>query len=399
MHKILGIYCFVLLLIFCSCGREKGQQEPSVEIRDGIEYIINRAEPLHPETNVQFEEDLSISGEDDEGNIILYSPYSYAVDEAGSIYIFDRMDPAVKKFDTEGQLIRTIGGKGQGPGEFQFVSSMAYVPVQRLLTLDYDQNRISLFTDEGSFISSHNFQNSSFGIYFAADSFFAREETTVLPGTTPMTWRSALSAKAFDYQGQELFSYGEFQARQSGFVNEEGRQFSFSRPYEVLSVLAGDPENARLYHCLNDQYSIDVYNREGRLFRKIERPHKRIPVNENDKKSYLDGFRDRGSTEQDVRLIEKNANIPDFKPVTNRMLVDSLGRLWVELNETVETVAGTYWIYDIFDKDGFYVYRFQCEYRPGQIRDGKMYRMDRDEESGELVFKRYRITTRNKREE
>jgi hypothetical protein len=391
MSKILGILCLVFLLLFFSCGRETGQQKASVEIRDGIEYVHNGAEPLHSDADVRFEEDLSISSEDEEGRIILYLPYSYAVDEAGSIYIYDSQDPAIKVFNPDGRFIGMIGRKGQGPGEFQSVSRIACTPDKRLLTLDWDMNRISLFTDEGSFIGSHSFQNSSFEIFFAAESFFAREETTVQPGTAPWTWKRALSVKAFDYEGQELFSYGEFQARQSGFVNEEGRRFSFSRPFEVLSVLAGDPRNARLYHCLSDKYLIEVYNREGQIFRKIERPYKRLPVKDVDKQGYLDGFRRRGSSEKDIRLIEKNAEMPDLKPVATRMLVDGSGRLWVELTERGEAGGRTFWTYDIFDEDGYYVYRIRCDLRPGQIKGGKMYRMEQDEETGNRIFKRYRI--------
>ena len=301
MKKIL-VLIIVTFFFSLTCSK-KPERAYSIETIDGIEFVHNGAEPLHPDADVRFEEDLSIFPEDEEGNIILYQPYSYTVNEVGSIYIYDRQDPAVKVFNPEGRFIRTIGRKGQGPGEFQSVSRVVYVPGKRLLTLDRDQNRISLFTDEGSFIGTHNFQNSSFEVFFAADSFFAREETGVEPGTVQWTWKRTLSVKAFDYEGQELFSYGKFQARQSGFVNEEGRQFSFSKPFEVLSVLAGDPKNARLFHCLNDKYLIEVYNREGRIFRKIDRPYKRLPIKDVDKKSYLDGFRLRGNSEIYIRLI------------------------------------------------------------------------------------------------
>lgn len=389
MKKILVL--FIATLFFSLSCSKKPEQAYSIETIDGIEFVHNGAEPLHPDADVRFEEDLSILPEDEEGNIILYRPYSYTVDEEGSIYIYDSQDPAVKVFNPEGRLIRTIGRKGQGPGEFQSVSRVVCVPGKRLLTLDWDQNRISLFTNEGSFIGSHNFQNSGFEIFFAADSFFAREETKVEFGSVPWTWKRALAVKAFDYEGLELFSYGKFQDSQSGFVNEEGSQFSFSKPFEVHSVLAGDPKNARLFHCLNDKYLIEVYNRDGRIFRKIDRPYKRLPVKDVDKINYLDGFRRRGSSEKHIRLIEKNAEMPDLKPMATRMLVDSSGSLWVELNETKEAEGRTFWIYDIFDEDGYYVYRIWSDFRLGLIKDGKMYRMERDEETGHRVLKRYRI--------
>lgn len=59
-----------------------------------------------------------------------------------------------------------------------------------------------------------------------------------------------------------------------------------------------------------------------------------MPVTAEDKKRYLEGF--SNVSEFDLALIEKNLQMPSAKTVTDRMVVDDLGNLWVETNEERE---------------------------------------------------------------
>jgi hypothetical protein len=306
----------------------------------------------------------------------------------GFIYIYDYKDPSVKVFDSQGEFVRTVGRKGNGPGEFQSAIRIALLPDRRLMILDYELRRTSIFSPDGQFIESHQWQNLSFDIFLVTDSFYVREDTIFEPGQTPMTWKSKVHVKAYDFSGRELFSFGEFHARQSGFVNEGGRRFSFTLAFEVCSILAGDSVRGRLYHCLNDNYLIEVFDENGKLFRKIERPYEQLRVTAEDKKKYLDGF---GVSETDRALIAKNVEMPALRPVTDRMLVDDSGYLWVKLNEEKEENGKILTAYDIFDEKGFYVHKVWSDIAPGLFRDGKMYSLEVEAETGERVLKRYRV--------
>lgn len=382
-----------LLLLSTACGK-KSRSGFSVETKDGIEYAYNSETPLNQDATVVFEEDLSIEPEDENGNIRIYSPTRFSVDENGNIFICDYRDSSVKVFDPQGQFVRTIGRKGSGPGEFETVGRVYCLPDGKLMMLDFGLRRGSLFSNDGRFISSHKFLKSGYNMFFFTKSFYVREETIVEMDPTPKGWKTTLFIKAYDYQGKEIFSYGEFKESQSDLVDEGGRKFTYSRPYDVASVLAGDQNNKWLYHCLSDQYLVEVFNQEGRLIRKIDRPYERIPVTETDKKRYLDGF--RGSSEKDLALIEKNVEMPKLKPVCNRMLVDDESRLWVELNEKKEENGQTLTAYDIFDEDGRYLYKIWAEIAPGLsennlFKNGRMYSMERNEETGDRILKRYRM--------
>jgi hypothetical protein len=243
-----------------------------------------------------------------------------------------------------------------------------------------------LFDTEGKFINSHKFLNWSYDFYITTNTFYARDENIFGPETQ-------LSVKAYDLSGNELFSYGKFVHHHSLQINEGGRRFSISpKPFDVYSILTGDQKNARLYHCVNDQYLIEVYDKTGKLFRKIERPYKLIPVTGKDRRDYLDNI--RGISERERALVDKNLEMPSVKNITDSMVVDDLGNLWIKTNEEKEQQGKTLTAYDIFNEDGFYMARFWLDVSQlslGLFRNGKMYTRETDEETGYRVYKRYRV--------
>jgi len=381
VKKVLLFFAIFAVLPWPAC-KKSPESTAKIEVIDGIEYIHNTKTPLHPDRTVAFEEELSIGPQDEEGNIVLSRPVWYVVDEREFIYICDIQDLWIKVFDPEGRLVRTIGRKGSGPGEFQSIGEIALVPDARLLVLDWEAHRVSLFGTDGTFIRSHQFSGWSYDVFVTTGTMYARDERIFGPETQ-------LLIKACDFSGDEVFSYGKFEPHHSLEINEAGRRFSVSRPFDVRSIMAGDQKNAWLYHCFNNRFLIDVYNQNGKLFRKIERPYELVPVKAEDKKRYLDGF--SNDSETDLALIEKNIEMPDAKTVTDRMVADDLGRLWVETNEEKEEQGRVLTAYDIFNEDGFYEARVWLANDPGLFAKGKMYARETDEETGYRFYKRYRI--------
>lgn len=64
---------------------------------------------------VTLEEVLSIGSLDDD---LLFQWTGVVADSQGNIYVLDAMDYSLKKFGPQGELIKKVGRKGQGPGEF-----------------------------------------------------------------------------------------------------------------------------------------------------------------------------------------------------------------------------------------------------------------------------------------
>jgi len=81
-----------------------------------------------------------------------YEPVAIKVDRRDRIFVVDLKDNQVVVFDAEGQRLQTIGGPGQGPGEFNNPGDIDFLPDGRLLVADCGQRRLHLFDADGKFL-------------------------------------------------------------------------------------------------------------------------------------------------------------------------------------------------------------------------------------------------------
>ncbi len=381
MKKNLFIFTIIVFMILSACSK-KPESAASVEVIDGIEYVHNTETPSHPNKTVILEQDLKIEGEDEDGNIILYKPGNFVVDEKENIYINDTGDMAIKVFDKNGQFMHTIGAKGTGPGEFQSVRYMAILPGGGLLILDSRARRTSVFDDHSEFQKSFQWRNSFSSVYLTTDSSYLTKETIL--GEKPQVF-----IKELDFSGKELRSYGEFTESESKVIREKGITMKLAIPHTPRSVFAGDQDRQLLYHCFNNQYIIDVYDKGGKLIRKIHRAYEPIPFTDKDAEEFYKIFE---SAPNPLFLkIVKKINLPNIKTITTRMIVDNEGNLWVATYEKKKENEIEYVAYDVFNKDGYYDSKIWLEHSPDLFAKGKMYRMETDEETGFRFLKRYRV--------
>jgi len=383
MKKALFILSIIVLTVLSACSK-KSKSSANVEIIDGIENIYNIKPPLHPNKTATLELDLKIGGEDEDGNIILYEPGKFVVDEKENIYINDTGDMIIKVFDKNGQFKHTIGGKGTGPGEFQNVGYMAILQDGGLLTLDTRARRTSVFNDHGEFRKSHQWRNSLSFVYLTTDSSYLTKET--IRGE-----KSQIFIKEFDFSGKELRSYGEFTQSEIKLVRESGITMRLILPHTPHSIFAGDQKRQLLFHCFNNQYTIDVYDKSGKLIRKIHRTYEQIPFTHTDKdaEEFYKNF--ENAPNPMFLKIAKKIDLPKIKTIANRMIVDNRGNLWMETNEKKKENEIDYVAYDVFNRDGYYDSKIWLDRSPDLFAKGKMYKMETEEETGLLYLKRYYV--------
>lgn len=70
-------------------------------------------------------------------------------DGAGNLVVLDVLDSRVVVIGTDGQLVRSVGRKGEGPGEFRHISALAVWRDGRLAVPDQDHAAIQVFSPEG----------------------------------------------------------------------------------------------------------------------------------------------------------------------------------------------------------------------------------------------------------
>ncbi len=376
----LGIV-FFLLLWLPACKKEAAG--PKVETIDGVTHVHNRATPQHPGRSVAFEEDFTFKEKDKAGKILIYKPGRFIVDGQDNIYIEDDSDMAIKVFDAQGNYLRAIGRKGSGPGEFGRIADMAILPDGRLLVTDFETRRTSLFSPEGQFLSSFQWKKFFSQVYLATDSSYTVNEMVVAEDTREL-W-----VKTIDFNGQEVLAFGKFSYPEFKLLSQGEITFSTSVPWSPQSVFTGDQNRQWLYHCLNDKYVIEIYDSQGKLFRKIDRPYEPPAVTSEDIEEFLSRFKDR--PDSPFAKMAKEMELPKIKTVTDRMVVDSEGNLWVRTNEEKKEGDKKFTAVDILDPEGFYTARVWLDIFPASFAAGKMYRAFEDEETGLRQLKRYRV--------
>lgn len=384
MKKVLFIFVTLSFLILPAC--KKPVDKARVEIIDGIEYIHNTETPMYPDKTVTFVEDLSIGGDNEEGNIILFRPRRFIVDQNENIYISDDHDLVIKVFDPNGKYLRAIGRKGEGPGEFKSIQSHAFLPDGRLLVMDSSANRSSFFDSSGNLIESYQWKKRLGRLHFVTNSSYIVNEY-IYEEEWSINGRK-LWVKEYSFEGSEVCSFGEFVASKRKQVSEGNRSVTTGVPHSPESIFAADQNRQYLYHCLNNKYIIEVYDKSGKVFRKIDLPYEALPFTSKD----ADEFRAPFEKVQNelYKKLAKEMPMPKLKTITPYMLVDDLGNLWVETNEKKEEEDRIITAYDIFNKDGYYEAKVWLDKRPSLFVKGKMYRMEIDKESGYMFIKRYR---------
>jgi hypothetical protein len=345
----------VLSIALVSCGGSAS--EAVIEVVDGVECVHNTEIPRFPEKTVSFEEEIRITGENSDGEILIYQPGFFAISPEGDIFVSDGQERKIHVFDEAGTHLRAFGGKGEGPGEFQRIGELAILPDGRLMVIDWLSRRTSFFEKLGGYQGGYPWRNPHYNIFWCDENDCTMDDRVYAGEATILT------VKTFGYDGEERRTLGEFKPSGSQTLRQGNYSFAISLPYDPHSILAGDRLNKRLYHCLNDAYLIEVYDNLGNVIRKIDRPYKPVPF---------------------------TVNLPTVKTITEGMVVDDLGNLWVRTFETREEGAKSLSAMDIFNPDGQYIMRVWSEITPAYFQGGRMYAYIRNDE-GYRTLVRYRV--------
>ncbi len=382
-------FALSVLLIPVACSK-KPDSAARVEVIDGIEYVHNTGTPLHPDRSVTFEEELSIGGEKYD---MLSQPMRFIVDDEDSIFISDYQDQAIKVFDPEGEFIGSIGRKGEGPGEFTYLGSQTFLPDGKLLAMDSMAMRLNLFDPGGTCLASYHWTHRPGRLLYATESTCVMAEYVFGEGKDPMAERK-LFVKKFDFEGNEILNFGEFRTEEMKTYTESrsgggGIMLGISVPHSPHSIFIADQASERLYHCVNDEYLIEVFDGDGNVFRRFDRPYEPLPFTGEDAKEFRSRY--DNNRQEGLKKMVQGMAMPAVKTVTPQMLVDDRGNLWVETYEQREGEDKVFTAYDIFNPDGYYEAKVWVDVKPEILVNGKIYRMHTDEETGYRFVKRYRL--------
>ena len=260
LKRVLSFLVLASILVFIfSCTKE--EWEGKIYKEQGVTIVENRGPGLWGEEagdKVQFIEDISIGEYEGEDYLMFNRLLSVAVDSRLNIYILDRQNQRLFKFDREGDFIWETGQKGQGPGEFQFPSNVTLTPSESIAVRD--GSLIHFFSNDGIFQKTVKLKGRFMGLKILPDGRFLMTRT--------VSGELGVAAEYHSMDGQFL---GKFPDEYRYGPKLSGGAAYYGGEFEIF--------DNKLYLSLPGTYEIREYDLEGKTLRKIRRDFKIKPPN------------------------------------------------------------------------------------------------------------------------
>ncbi|HEY7768370.1 6-bladed beta-propeller [Longimicrobium sp.] len=256
------------------------------------------------------------------------------VDSRGQLYIGDWGNPAVIVLSPEGRMVRRIGGKGQGPGEFANISGVQVLPGDSLQVYDVQQDRLTVFAPGGDEVA--------YTVDMSAEGGIAHGVQRV-PGTDrlvavyrrPFDSRESSGADAGRSDVVRVLTVGRQTVRDSLLVYPSPEALVL-RAAGAVSV-TGNPfgrqaivrvgSDGRVYHAYTDTLAVRVTTLDGKSAGGFTLRNDAPQVTDEDVARAVTALGPRGARFRSA--VEEAA--PRTWPAMRTFVMDDRGRAWIGL--------------------------------------------------------------------
>jgi hypothetical protein len=198
-----------------------------------------------------------------------------APDPEGGFWVADAHE-AIRRFDAEGRYVRSVGGRGEGPGEAQAFLSLRAIPGRVLAT--GSPPRILLFGSDGAFLGSRSAVPDDGGfdlpLGWSGEEWVFMTERASLPGggdhrTAPSGPLPLIRASVELMRSADPTARGE---RVGTFVGRILTARGAAGPRVLGNPSFAVDGSGNLFVSDSLRYRIEVYGMDGSLRRVVERP-------------------------------------------------------------------------------------------------------------------------------
>ncbi len=346
----LGALLGVLVIVAATFGCGEGEkQSPGVrrEIRDGVEYVYNPAEPLEGVKYYRMEEVWRWEAEDDTGGLRFGCITDARVGPDGTFYLLDLGLKTVHVVSPQGKLLRRLGRPGEGPGELKSAQALFWFSEDTLGVVQGNDRLVLLPVDGtvGTTLipvkdSNEVLVGLEVGCTCGDLMAFSGWNARVFPAKREVRVGAFLR---FHKRNGDLVSIpieSSFRYKKGETVRNESEGNSF---YNLAAV--GGRFFVGPYF---DKYEILVFDSKGRLEQIITRPYKHVPRTEE----RIQHAKER--LIQDLPGIRDAEVFPFRRDLRGFSAVD--GELWVETSRGWHCQSDSVAVsLDVIARDGTYV--------------------------------------------
>lgn len=366
--------------------------EPAV-VHDsaGITIVENSAAAWTAATAWRLDPDPALAiGDADRGTAYRIARAGHATRLAdGTIVIAELRSRELRFFDAAGVHLRSVGGRGNDPGEFAGIRFVGRYGTDSLVVWDAALRRGSVFGNGGGFarvFPGPDLRGAVLLGHFGDGFFLGRVEPRISRAFTRNEVRRRYATYFRFGTDGSIDTIADLFAREE-FVSASART-QIAMPFGRGAVQAGEGEV--LHHGSSDTFEIRTYSLDGSLLRilRYDRPNPPLPRREF--QALLDQLRD---VNPDAARVYAEVPPPETLPASARLIVDTERNLWVG-DYPLRSEPVRHWT--VFDPDGrllgnletprrFAVYEIGADYLLGRFRgnaDGEkvlLYRLVKQE--------------------
>ncbi len=330
------------------CSYGEAPEEIRVSVRDsaGIRVVENTGDPSGDGGGwaVAAEPVLSIGTFQGDSLYQLFRVRGACRLATGGIALVNEGSGEIRIYGPDGSFLRSHGGKGEGPGEFQRPALAGHLPGDTLVVVDFQLRRISLVHPDEGFVRSSPVDESVGGNLFPRGVFSDRsvlvgggfyfssgDDTELKNGYS----RPPTGYAAVGLGGSLVTDFGEFPGSELFMnVSRSGSgmmMFARQIPFGRAPRTAVSPDH--FHYGSGDDWEVQVFGPGGELGRIIRWDRAPRPVRPPD----LDALLQRRleeledpSSAPSFREEFREMPTPDVMPAFGNLVADAEGYLWVE---------------------------------------------------------------------
>jgi hypothetical protein len=275
---------------------------------------------------------IEIGGREDDTTASLGRPHSVAMVEDSLVMVGDYQFRELRYFNRSGELVRTAGREGEGPGEFRLVTRFRRCG-DSLHVYDQQNSRHSVIGPEGKFARQYGEAaperatvQMPYDLSCNLAGQFIKYAYSIPNSKKPATMRPIVPFWLSDQSGQVTADLGDFPGPELHvFPVGNSGQLPMGR-VPVIAIGA-----SRAYIGTSDSSIILTYRLDGTLVSAITVPFSLRSATEADR----EWFKYTDTLGQDPRLARSHAArwpdvaFPDVLPAYTALLVDPADLLWI----------------------------------------------------------------------
>jgi len=366
--KVISIVLFLsVFIMLISCQKQNSEWKGKIEEEDGVIVVKNPKEPMYSEDVCSIKEELSIGEADGREEYMFSQIIDVGIDDEENIYILDFLEAHIKVFNKSGEHLRTIGRRGQGPGEIQRAVNIYITPSNEILINDRGARYFHFFTLGGEYIRSVYQSRLSRPRVDAQNNIVAR--STIMDRA-----EVRFVLKKFDSELNELYTIFSYRSEITPKIYNVYPAQCFWDVRRDDSIVWG----------YADKYEFHILDRSGQVIRKIIKDYEPVEITEEEKQNWVKNIFGDNGVPPDVKV-----NWDKYHNAFQFLNIDDVGRIFVHTYE--KTTEGGSYYYDVFNSEGKYITKVPLKTRPQVFKKSRLYTIEEDEEGFQFV-KKYKIT-------